>query len=318
MLKHVPINRFVSFSTVLLSVSCSMLLDVDDKQCQVDADCTRKGLAGLCEGNVCVDVIAPEDEADTSCTSDADCRGATPRCLLSTHVCVSVSLGQQFVCFLPPPATTETVHYQFRVRLFVDHDKAPENLVTKACETADVACNAPIAVFTDTTGDGVVEFDLPKGRPVYFEVTSSGITVLSYRSNLPEVDNPKIRDIWVPVMADIDSLSAALNLQLDPLKGVVTLEVEDCTDRPATGVHFKHNPESGHSYYLQNSLPFPNGTVTSYDEVSNVAYGGFINVIPGIVELSAYWGVDGPLLNSLTAQVRPSTVTVVEMATRTR
>jgi len=306
--------RRVVLSSSMLMAGCSALLNVDDQQCVTDSDCTQQGLAGQCEDHVCILAEA----SSSSCIGDADCGGSTPSCLLTTQTCVSTGLSQQFNCSLPAPATTDTVHYQFNVRLFVDRAKAPENLVTKACEVGDIACSAPVAVFTDTTGDGAVEFDLPKGRPVYFEVTSSALTVLTYMPTPPEVDNPKLRDILVPTTPVIESLASANNLPIDPTKGITLLEIEDCTGRPAGGVHFTQNPESGNGFYFRNALPFANEVVTAYDEVSGVAYGGFINVTPGIVEFAAYWGVDGALLRSLAAQVRANTVTTLEMHTRTR
>ena len=313
------LRRFMLSSCMLLGVGCSALINVDGKQCVMDSDCMQKGLAGQCEDNVCVPSEVQEADVNASCTSDANCSGVTPRCLLTTHACVSSSIGEQFACLLPPPAETETVHYQFNVRLSVELTKAPENLVVKACEPGDVICRAPLDVFMDTAGDGLVQFELPKGKPVFFEVTSSGITVLSYTSNISELDNPKVRDVFVPTMAVSDSFSdTGLTASVDPDKGTAIIQLEDCGEQPASGVHFKLNPESGDDFYLQHSLPSFNATVTSYDEAIDIAYGGFGDVNPGIVEISAYWGVDGPLLNSITTQVRPNTITMVEMHTRTR
>jgi len=283
-------GRLTLSSCAWLSVGCSALLDVDDKQCVTDADCTEKGLSGRCEDSVCI-------------VTDSD-------------------LDQQFVCSADTPAMTETVRYQFNVRLFFDRTKAPEHIVAKACEIADATCSTPVAV-TEGSSDGVVQFDLLKGRAVYFEVTtSSGLPVLSYTSeaNPPSVDNPKVRDVLVPTAAVAESLAGALDYAFDPLKGIVLLEVEDCADQPAAGVHFTENPDGEDviSFYFQNKLPFVGQTVTSYDDVNDWAYGGFGNVKPGIVEFSAHRGVDGPLLRSITALIRSGAVTEVELDTRTR
>jgi len=314
MLAWISLRRVVLLSSLLV-VGCSALLDVDDHQCTTDSDCTQRGLAGRCEDHVCV---APSETAESTaaCVVDADCSGSTPSCLLASQTCVSARLDQQFSCSLPTPATTDTVHYQFNAHLLVDQAKAPENLVAKACELGDVGCSAPVDTFTDTAGDGAVQFDLPKGEPVYFELTSSNaLTVLVYRPTPPEVDL-QLRDVFVATTPVLESLASANNLPIDPTKGTTILEIEDCTGQPASEVHFTQNPESGSSFYYRNALPFANEVVTAYDAATGVAYGGFVNVTPGIVQFSAHWGVDGPQLRSMTAQVRANTITILELHTR--
>jgi len=314
--------RIAVLGGVALSAGCSALLDVNGTQCQTDTDCTQKSLGATCQSNVCVPAADDGEDASTttitSCNGDADCSGETPRCLLATDVCVSEGLGQQFLCTLPEPATTATVRYTFNVRLFVERSKAPADVDVRACEVGDLECKAPVAEFVDTKGDGAVELDLPVGVPVYFETRSEGLPVLTYMSTVPEVDGHIVRDILVPTQDVINALAVSLNISFSPENGITLIEVEDCTGHTAAGVHVRQNPASGDSFYFKSNLPFRNELVTIYDDVYDHAYGGFGNVTPGIIDFGAYWGVNGPLLRSLAAQVRPNTVTTVELDTRTR
>jgi len=255
---------------------------------------------------------------NTACNGDADCSGSTPRCFLATDTCVSSELAQQFNCQLPTPAEGASVHFSFNVRSFVERAKVPANLVVKACEVGDLQCMAPLVTFTDTEGTGAVELDLPPGVPVYFEITSEGLTVLVYFSFIPETDIQLVRNILVPTYDVITGLMRELNIAFSPENGIALVELEDCTGHTAAGIHIRQNPDSGESFYFKNNLPFRNEVLTSYDGVYDHAYGGFGNVTPGIVDFSAYWGVNGPLLRNLAAQVRPNTVTTIEFDTRTR
>jgi hypothetical protein len=306
---------------IALGAGCSALIDVDGKQCQTDTDCTQKQLAATCQSNVCVPPEGTSEDAasadTTSCNGDADCSGDTPRCLRSTHVCVSEGLDQQFACEWPEPSQKSTVHYSFNVRLFVMRDKAPANLVVHACELGDIACMSPVAQFVDNTGEGAVELDLPVGVPVYFETKSEGLTVLTYVSTVPEVDLVA-RDVFVPTQEVLMAQTMLLNTKFEPETGLTLIEVADCTDHAAAGVHVTQNPESGVGFYLKDNLPYRNEVVTIYDSVYDRAYAGFVNVAPGSFNFSAYWGVMGPLLRSITAQVRPNAVTTVELDTRAR
>jgi len=270
----ISLRRFSLYGCVFVSSNnCSLVIDVDGKQCNTDVDCAQHGLTGQCQANVCVPPVA---DTNGSCASDADCSGATPRCLFTTHACVSSSIGEQFICLPPSAAETETVHYQFNVRLSgSDLTKVPDNLVVQACALADVVCNDPLAVFTDAAGDGVVKFDLPWGQPVYFKVTSIGRTVFSYTSDISTQENPKVRDIFVPTRAFSDTFSdAGLTSGADPDKGSTLIQLEDCSGRPAGGVHFKVSPESGDDFYLHNSLPDSDASLTSYDERLDLATAG--------------------------------------------
>jgi len=78
-------------------------------------------------------------------------------------------------------------------------------------------------------------------------------------------------------------------------------------------VHFTESKGGATGFYLVNHVPNSEVTQSVYDELNNVADGGFVNVQPGFVTFNARFGVDGPVLGEFNAAVRASTVTYIDM-----
>src|SRR5262245_51393437 len=157
---------------LLWFAGCSALINVDDKQCDTNSECVSAKLGDRCVQHVCVtdrasNVPDPNDELpeDGKCTNDKQCSSAgsttTPRCMHGA--CVTDELADRWLCEKPEDTMLSgTVKYSFHVLDFVSR-AAPKKLVVLACRSNDVSCSDPSGKFTDTEGNGLVQFDLPKG-----------------------------------------------------------------------------------------------------------------------------------------------------------
>jgi hypothetical protein len=300
--------------------SCSVLVNIDDKQCNVDTDCTSANLGDVCSDHVCVVASGCEGNScnpadggpgDGSCTTDRQCGGDTPRCMHGS--CVSSAVADRWLCTATAPNATNnpTVSYGFHVVDFLSK-QPPKNIVVNACRNSDVACAEPVGKFTDTTGMGHAQFNLPSGFLGYFEINSDATPALLYVTK-PIVKDAENRDVPVLQPSTVQLTASVAKLPFDKTKGLALLEAIDCSGKPAGGVQFKHSADSADQFYLVDQVPSTDATMTEYDETENTADGGFINVSPGFVTFSALWGVEGPLLGAFNAQIRANTITYVDM-----
>lgn len=298
----------VVFTCTAWLASCSILVGIGDKQCSADSDCTRQGLGNACVENVCVDDGEPNPGG--SCETDRQCGGESPRCMRG--FCVSTSIAERWLCAdESKPINVSTVKYSFKVIEFLSR-MPPKGIVVSACRNNDVYCAEPVATYTDMKGDGAATFDLPMGFLGYFEIHSDAITSLLYVTK-PIVRDSKNRDL--PVLSpDTLALTAKFTgFVFDPTKGLAILEAIDCSALPAGGVQFKEGQGSPDQFYIVDQVPSRDATVTVYDEPTQTADGGFINLNPGPVKFTAFWGVDGPTLGSFNAQIRANTITFIDM-----
>ena len=226
--------------------------------------------------------------------------------------CVTDAIAERWLC---PPAEeadqSDVLQYSFQVLEFVSR-KSPGNVVVLACRTNDVSCTNPVARFEDEVGDGLVELELPAGFSGFFEVQSDALTALSYLTK-PLDHDLRDRDLQVSSMSTLELLATLDNTVFEPSKGIALVEAFDCTGKPSGGVHFQESKGTSKPFYIVNHVPNSDATVSVYDEVNDVADGGFINVETGFVTFTARWGVDGPRLGEFNAQVRESTITFVDM-----
>jgi hypothetical protein len=207
---------------------------------------------------------------------------------------------------------TDTVRYSVRVVDFVS-GMPRQNLRVKACRNSDLNCEDPVATFVDSKQTGHVQLELPTAFLGFFEVKSDAVDTLLYLTK-PIEKNTIDRDITVPTLETIDLLASLLEYTWDMDKGLVVLEVLDCSEAPQSGIHFEC-AAGGDGFYMVNGIPFKSEQMTMYDPMNNTAEGGFINVPQGLVQFSAQVGVDREAmsLGSVDVQIRPSTLTIIEL-----
>jgi hypothetical protein len=307
--------------------ACSVWLNTDERQCRTDSDCITAKLGTVCVQQVCMDTATESSacgrggcdaatgtetsasEVTNPCESDEDCAGKTPRCL--NKGCVDAQTGDRWLC--PPtdqPVKNSSVRFNFHVVDFLTRTP-PKSVVAKACRNNDVACAEPVDTFTDTDQSGHVQLMLPTGFVGFFEVKSAAIDTLLYITR-PIVRNTLSRDLPVPTVEAIGATASLLGYPYEMEKGLALIEALDCSDTPQGGIHFDSR-EGGNPFYLIDQTPNKDTLFTVYDEVNNSANGGFINVPPGFVQFSARVGLDGLQLGSFNAQIRPRTITFIDM-----
>jgi hypothetical protein len=257
--------------------------------------------------NVCVDSEVPNG---TTCETDRQCGGDSPRCMRGN--CVSASVAERWLCDDDTkPLTVPKVNYSFKVVEFLSR-LPPKNIVVSACRNNDVYCAEPVATYTDMKGDGMASFDLPMGFLGFFEVHSDAVTSLLYVTK-PIVKDTKNRDLPVLAPSTLTLTASFTGFTFDQTKGLAILEAIDCTSLPAGGVQFKEGQGSMNQFYIVDQAPNRDQDVTVYDESTQTADGGFINLNPGPVKFTANWGVDGPVLGTFNAQIRANTITFIDM-----
>jgi hypothetical protein len=303
--------------------ACSLWLNTGERQCSKNDDCVTAGLGTVCVQQVCMDPGECSggacDDAATSesgvemlkCEVDDDCGSERPRCLNKT--CVDSQTGDLWLC--PPgekPQRPDTVRYNFNVVDFVGRPP-PLNIVARACKNMDIGCQQPVDQYEDLAQTGKVDLKLPGGFTGFFEIKSDAIDTLLYITK-PIVKNTLDRDLPILTTETLDLLSSVLGLPYDPSKGLALLEAFDCSETSQEGIHFESR-EGGESFYMVDQVPTKGADVTVFDPKSNSANGGFINVPPGFVQFSAQVGSDddGLKLGSFNAQIRPGTVTFIDM-----
>jgi hypothetical protein len=308
---------------LLASPGCSALINVSGTQCDTNADCSTSMLGDQCIEHVCVSSnIAPCQGANCSagvanattaiCTSDDACKQKNlPRCMRGT--CVSADVAARWVCTTdsPPDEAGDTIHYSFRVLEFVSRE-APKNISALACRSNDVSCGSPVASFEDSDATGLVEMDIPRGFLGFFEVRSDALTAYSYITK-PLREDTVDRDLQVSAQSTVDLLASIDGTPFDMTKGIMLVEAFDCTGTPSGGIHFSESKDTAHPFYIVNHVPNSDATVSVFDPDNNVADGGFINVQPGFVTVTAELGVGGPKLGEFNAHVRESAVTYIDM-----
>jgi len=292
----------LGIGVVLWMSCCSVLLDVDGKQCRNDIDCVDTGLGDRCVEDVCV------GEARVACTSNSECSDTTPVCM--ANACQSVE--NSFYCEPEPPSEASTVKYSFAVTDFANRESIPQNIVARACPPADYYCDEPVDIYQDTAGTGQVVLSAPKGVPVYFLVTGEGhLTAALYDSGT--TSNPNVdRVLGTVLLATTEFVvggAAAQMIDYDPLTdGVVWAQLFDCSGTPASGVEFTKPESKGTPVVLRDYIASVDSTLTQYDPVYNQAYGGFIGVSARVLEMRARWNGE--------ALTRGSSETLVSVAVR--
>lgn len=315
------VKAVAAICTLALS-GCSLWLNTGERQCSSDTDCVEASLGTKCIQQVCMDTSeCSGDVCDAStsssemgldmkpCGSDLDCDKERPRCLNET--CVDSATGDQWLC--PPNDQTvrpDTVRYNFRVVDYLSR-KPPKNVVAKACRNSDVGCVEPVAMFADVAETGHVQFMLPSGFFGYFEVKSSSMDTLLFVTE-PIVKNTLNRDVPALTRDTVDLTATLLGYTYDQDKGLAFIEALDCSETPQGGVHFESR-EGGDPFYLVDQVPSKEAKMSVYDANNNTASGGFVNVPPGFVQISARVGTDGLWLGSFNAQIRARTITFIDM-----
>jgi hypothetical protein len=276
-------RSFVIALVALALSACTFLLKTDATQCSTDADCHARGgvfATASCVANECVAPSGP------------------------------------FACLASPPALPVADGSTLNITMtFVDEVTfTPYGAVSvRPCPKLDVTCAKPLSAAVTSGNDGVASLTLPKAFDGYLEINSSKtMPALWYFSPLPTTERNYNVGLLTP--ASFQTIAQAAGATIDPNAGHSFNIALDCTENYGTyakGVSFTADQHTGGTrlFYLINGLPS-----TSADQTDASGIGGFANLPPGIVTVTASVAATGQRSGSVSGLIRAGVITYAPIA----
>jgi hypothetical protein len=243
-----------------LLAGCSVLIDVDGKQCSTNQDCEALGAVfsgATCVQNVCVIKTANGAAGSEGMGGDAN------------------TVPDPLECEKPERSTAPTVKYTF-APIFAtgsepkDHDPLPFHVV--ACSPADLECAKPVFGPLDVLPGQPQDFLVPPGFQGYFYVTNPDTIDALIFMGRPIVEDTIGWNVTVPTPGLVTLFGLATGENVDPEKGLIIAVARACDQSPLEGVKFSNSKE-GLRFYFVNSTPD-----TSLTETGPQGAVGFANV----------------------------------------
>jgi hypothetical protein len=276
---------FLPLSIAGLLASCSVLIDVDGKQCTKDKDCAALGAAfvgSVCEQNVCV---KPTDTSGGEAGGPSDPLVCTPT-ELSTEPTVKYSFAPVFA---PGAEPTE-----------------PKPFTIKACGTLDLACEHPVFGPLDVNAGEPQDFVVKPGFAGYFEIknpdTVDGLLFLGRPVNADTVG----WNVTMPTPAVIAGLAFATGEDISLDLGFILSVARDCSGTLLDHVAF-NSSKGGLGYYFVMNLPD-----TSLTQTGPQGAAGYANV-PISTTILTGMHESGKMLGPVSVRVRPNTLSFAEI-----
>lgn len=276
-----------------LLAGCSVLIDVDGKQCSTSQDCAALGAAfsgATCEQNLCV-LKTPTGAAG------------------SQGVGGDASMPDPLECEKQEPSTEAMVKYTF-APIFAtgsepkDHEPLPFHIV--ACSPADLECAKPVFGPLDVMPGQPQDFLVPRGFQGYFYATNPDTIDALIFMGRAIVKDTIGWNVTVPTPALVAGFGLATNEQVNPDLGLIIAVARDCDQAPLEGVKFTSSKE-GLRFYFVNS--FPDTTLT---ETGSQGAVGFANVPISTATLKAT-AASGRELAPAIIRLKPRTASLVEL-----
>jgi len=272
------------------TLSCSLVVnDTSDKQCSVDADCTKLGVAfanTVCQKNVCV------------ASDPYSCRAI--------------------------PQTNPKVKLTFTIGFAAKPNGDQGIFKVLACDPLDVNCDSPVdGPVTEDPSDPSqsITLNVPYGFQGFLQVTNDGVTVPS----LEFLARPLQQDtagwnLTIATPTTVALLGASTGTSVDIKNHALFIMVaRDCNRAPLAGVQAAIDVTQGDAdagtssdsivpFYLMNTFPSKSLTATTTEGAA-----GFANVPPGSALLHGM-PVDGSYqLQPTSAQSRAGWISYVEV-----
>jgi hypothetical protein len=282
-------TRLLLLSGIALVLSsCSVLIDVESKQCAKDDDCVALGAAfagSVCEHNLCV---KPSD------TAGGEAGGMSMP-------------DDPFVCTPVELSTEPTVKYTF-APVFAPGAEPPEPkpFTIKACGQLDIECEHPVFGPVDVNVGEPQAFEVKPGFQGFFEIknpdTIDGLLFLGRPVN----EDTLGWAVTMPTPQVVYQLALATGETIDPELGLILSVARDCAGLPLEGVTFS-NAKGGLGYYFVMNLPN-----TDLSETGPQGAAGFANVPISTTVLSGLH-TSGKKLGPVSVRVKPNTLSFAEI-----
>jgi len=224
-----------------ITAGCSVLIDVDGKQCEADADCEARGFAGaVCEQNLC---IVTQDPGPANGGAGGESGEDNP-----------------LICKTPEPTEATTVKFSFAPGFAVAPED-PKPFSIKACVPLDPECNAPILGPIEVNALEPYEFELPKAFNGFFQIENPDTRTGLYYMGRPVNEDTVGWNVTVPSDATITALGFAAGETVYLELGVMIAVARDCNLVPLEGAVFE-NSEPGLRFYFYQTMPDVKATKT--------------------------------------------------------
>jgi hypothetical protein len=264
-------------AALLDATGCSVLVDPGREQCATDGDCQARGAAFA--GSVCRSSICQPDPV-WSC------------------------LGSVMWPAQQPHKVTVTM----TVRDLVTEVGTPD-VSARLCRKLDPSCADPVAGDLRSDQDGTIVAEVDAGFDGYLEVSAADYMTGLYFFYPPVQDARRITVLPLIRPAVLAQLALVSGQQVVPERGHVLLAAYDCQGQTAAGVRLSNDrPDALTSgFYVVRKLPSTAATSTD-----SSGQGGFINLLPGTVNVSGELSSDRQVAY-LSVLVRPGQITFTSL-----
>jgi hypothetical protein len=303
--------------------ACSVLVPLDEVQCDTPSDCLPRGPTfadSVCVNHICT---APPGDAGVSDALDAGdvavptgpwrCLGAPPE-VLDPNAKIAVTLI--VLDALQPIATAGPTGGS---DLALVAGVALAGVTVRACNPLDPLCNTPATTPALTDDAGVAQLTLPGDFIGFYSLSRADVVPTDFYLGQP-MSGVAAESFPAPILTKTgvqllsQSLGVGVDLSPDASVGMVFFNAYDCDDRHASGVTFtlsNTDPQTV-AWYINNGLP-----TTTAKETDNLGAAGAVNVPVGQLVVTATLVDGNRALGSSNVLIHPGAATIAYVRVRT-
>jgi hypothetical protein len=269
-----PRGRLATIFSAMLAAGCSLLVEPQRQQCQIDSDCQSRD--PVYADAVCVQSVCQPNPA-WSCLGD-------------------VSWPQ------PAPRKASIV---FRMRDLVT-DAPVAGVTGRVCNKLDFECARPLATGFVSDGTGTLVFELDAGFDGFVEFGPPGRMPAIYFFYPPVTGDREFPSLPLMAEPELAFFASQGGRPISPDRGHLMLGSYDCLYRPADGVTLSSDDAdtSTAAFYLVKKVP--SFSVVATDSSGR---GGLINLRSGSVSVTGSLASDQRRIATVGVFVRPRTIT---------
>jgi len=186
-------------------------------------------------------------------------------------------------------------------------------ITVQACAKLDVNCANPLTAVVTSDAQGDATLQVAAGFDGYFQINGpTTVPALWYFSPLPVADERIALGLLAP--SSFQSIAEAVGATIDPDAGHAINFALDCTATYGTftsGMSFGADKTTSETraFYFVNGLPSTTATATDTSGI-----GGFANLPPGVVTVTATLAKTSVRSGSVSILIRPGVITYSPIA----
>jgi hypothetical protein len=258
----------------LAAAGCSVLVDPDRRQCSVNGDCKRFGVA----------------YADATCVEEVCVPNPAWSCV--GRVKWPAPKSGKFTARLP---LTDLVTEQ-----------PAKGITARVCRKLDVDCTQPVSSGAVSDESGTLAVELEAGFDGYIELRGPGYMPGLYFFYPPIDADREVQFLPLLSPAVFGQFVMLAGHEVEPDRGHLLLGAYDCRNQPAEGVRFssQESDDKTFAFYLIKRIPNVSAKVTD-----SAGRGGLVNLRAGPVSLIGSVDPGDRRWSKLSVIVRPGALT---------